>query len=65
MPIIGARFDHRICRPWITLRAHEQLALFVVAAVALGLLLIGIHNARDSITHIVVSDSAGDKKKAD
>jgi hypothetical protein len=44
------------------LRTHEQLALFMVAAAALALLIIGIHNAWDSITHIVVSDSAGDKK---
>jgi hypothetical protein len=47
------------------LRAHEQTALFVVAAVALGLLVVGIHNAWDSITHIVVSDSDDDKTKAD
>jgi len=29
--------------------------LFVVAASALGLLLIGIHNAWDSVTHLVTS----------
>jgi hypothetical protein len=37
------------------LRTHPQGALFVVGGSALSLLLIGIHNAWDSITHIVVS----------
>jgi hypothetical protein len=31
-----------------------QLSLFVVAGASLGLLLIGIHNAWDTVTHIVV-----------
>jgi len=34
--------------------SSTQLALFVIAAAALGLLLIGIHNAWDTVTHIVV-----------
>ncbi len=38
----------------IFLRTTTKLALFVVAGVALGLLLIGIHNAWDTVTHIVV-----------
>jgi len=36
------------------LRSRTEPALFVVGAVTLGLLLIGIHNAWDSITHIVL-----------
>ena len=32
-------------------------ALFVIGAAALGLLLIGIHNAWDSVTHIVVTSN--------
>ena len=32
---------------------------------ALGLLLIGIHNAWDTVTHIVVSPSRGDEAKTD
>jgi hypothetical protein len=35
------------------------LPLFVIAGGALGLLLIGIHNAWDTVTHIVVSHSEG------
>ena len=38
----------------LLLRAVNQLALFVVGAAALGLLLIGIHNAWDTVTHIAV-----------
>jgi hypothetical protein len=47
------------------LRANPQLALFVIAAAALGLLLIGIRNAWDSVTHIVVSAPDGGTKKTD
>jgi hypothetical protein len=39
------------------LRAHAGIALFEVAAVALALLLIGIHNAWDTVTHLVMSES--------
>jgi hypothetical protein len=45
------------------LRTNTQLALFVIAAAALGLLLIGIHNAWDTVTHIVVPDSADERKR--
>jgi hypothetical protein len=41
----------------VSLRSNPQLALFVVGAAALGLLLIGIHNAWDTVTYIVVSGS--------
>jgi hypothetical protein len=47
----------------LLLRANIQVALFVIAAVALGLLLIGIHNAWDTVTHLVVSSSHGDETK--
>jgi len=36
------------------LRTTTQLALFVIAGASLGLLLVGIHNAWDTVTHIVV-----------
>lgn len=39
------------------LRTSDPLALFVVAATALGFLLIGIHNAWETVTHIVVQGS--------
>jgi hypothetical protein len=41
------------------LRSHAPVALFVIAAATLGLLLIGIHNAWDTVTHIVASESGG------
>jgi hypothetical protein len=46
-------------------RAHIELALFVIAAAALALLLIGIHNAWDTVTHLVTSGSLGDDTKTD
>jgi hypothetical protein len=52
------------------LRARTHIALFLIAAAALGLLLIGIHNSWDSITHLVTggagnTDSAGNADNAD
>ena len=47
------------------LRTNTQFGLFVIAAGALGLLLIGIHNAWDTVIHIVVSNSSGDQTKTD
>jgi hypothetical protein len=44
----------------IFLHTTAQLAEFVIGVVGLGLLLIGIHNAWDSVTHIVVTGSHGD-----
>jgi hypothetical protein len=41
------------------LRVNSRLALFGIGAAALGLLLIGIHNAWDSVTHIVVTNAGG------
>jgi len=42
------------------LRSRTEGALFVIAAAALGLLLIGVHNAWDSVTHIVFHHAAAD-----
>jgi len=39
----------------VFLRRNSHVELFVVGAAALSLLLIGIHNAWDSITHVVIS----------
>jgi hypothetical protein len=44
----------------VFLRTTTQLAEFVIGAAALGLLLIGIHNAWDSVTHIVFTGSHDD-----
>jgi hypothetical protein len=40
-------------------------AEFVIASTALPLLLIGIHNAWDTVTHIVITAPAGDREKKD
>jgi hypothetical protein len=47
------------------LRAATAIALFVVAVVALGLLLIGIHNAWETVTYIVVTASHHEHTKAE
>jgi hypothetical protein len=67
-----------ICRailPWsayallvvaaLLLGTTPHAALFVIGASTLGLLLIGIHNAWDSVTHIVVTNYGGDASKKD
>jgi hypothetical protein len=41
----------------VSLRRYPQPALFAVATSALTLLLIGIHNAWDTVTHIVMSSA--------
>jgi hypothetical protein len=46
----------------ILVRGYPQKALFIVAAVALLLLFIGIHNAWDSVTYIAVAHA---NKKSD
>ena len=45
------------------LRLNTRPALFGIGAAALGLLLIGIHNAWDTVTHIVVRDSRAARKR--
>jgi len=47
----------------LLLRTTTQLALVGIGGAALGLLLLGIHNAWDTMTHIVVGDSRGDATK--
>ncbi|HTO88611.1 MAG TPA: hypothetical protein VMR54_13910 [Thermoanaerobaculia bacterium] len=49
----------------VVLRTDSPLALFVIGAAALGLLLIGIRNAWDTVTHIVVSSADGGSTKTD
>jgi hypothetical protein len=44
-------------------RGDPQDSEFVIASTALALLLIGIHNAWDSVTHIVITAPAGDGEK--
>jgi hypothetical protein len=39
---------------------NEEAALFLIAAAALGLLVVGIHNAWDSVTHIAVTGMQSD-----
>jgi hypothetical protein len=43
------------------LRTYPQPALFFVAGSALGLLVIGIHNAWDTVTYMIVSGSETEK----
>jgi hypothetical protein len=49
----------------LSLYTTMQLALFVIGGAALGLLVVGIRNAWDSVTHIVVSGSSGDGTKTE
>jgi hypothetical protein len=44
-------------------RTTAPRSLFMIGAAALGLLLIGIHNAWDTVTHIVLSNSDGNRRK--
>lgn len=48
----------------LLLRTAPLPAMFVIGAAALGLLLIGIHNAWDTVTHIVVVRLHDDPTKA-
>jgi len=45
------------------LQRASEAGLFVVAATSLALLLIGIHNAWDTVTHVVLSGSATDEQR--
>ena len=47
------------------LRVATAPALFLISASALGLLLLGIHNAWDTVTHLVVGGSQRDQAKAE
>jgi hypothetical protein len=46
-------------------RTTTQLAEFVIGAATLGLLFIGIHNAWDSVTHILVASSHDDATRTE
>jgi hypothetical protein len=41
---------------FLTTRTHA--ALFLIGAAALALLLIGVHNAWDTVTHVIITDDA-------
>lgn len=45
------------------LRATTPTVVFVIGAAALGLLLIGIHNAWDAVTHVVVTEGHRDEAR--
>ena len=49
----------------LLLSRNTQLALFVVAGSSLGLLLIAIHNAWDSVSHIVVTSPRDEGTKSE
>ena|SRR5579863_7188798 len=49
----------------VVLGSSSQLALFAIGAVALGLLLIGIHNAWDTVVYIMVSGADDGTTKKD
>ena len=49
----------------LSLRVTGQFGLFMVAGSALALLLVGIRNAWDTVTHIVVRGNAEDAKKSE
>lgn len=49
----------------LVLRTATQVALFGIGGAALGLLLLGIHNAWYTVTYIVVGDSRGDATKTE
>jgi hypothetical protein len=48
----------------LLLVSTTSTALFILGAAALGLLLIGIHNAWDAVTHLVVSRVQEEKARA-
>jgi len=45
----------------VRLHRNPEVALFVIGGAALALLLIGIHNAWDTVVHIVISAADGDR----
>jgi len=63
--ILPCGFYAAIALAAVFLRAVTQRALFVIGAAALGLLLIGIHNAWDTVTYMVISRSSDSSAKAD
>ena len=49
----------------LLLPAHATGALFVIAAMALSLLLIGIHNSWDTVTYIAIDQAASSSDDSD
>jgi hypothetical protein len=49
----------------LMVRTTTEVSLFVIAAAALGLLLIGIRNAWDMVTYIVVASDQSDASKSE
>ena len=49
----------------VVLRAATQITLFGIAAAALVLLFIGIHNAWDTVTHIMLGGVNDDGTKTE
>jgi hypothetical protein len=47
----------------VLVQSNARLALFLVGAAALGLLFIGIHNAWDTVTHVVLTAPGDDRKE--
>jgi hypothetical protein len=47
------------------LRARPHFGMFVAGGSTLGLLLVGIHNAWDTVTHLVLQASAAEPKKTE
>ena len=52
--LLPCSFDATLTMMALFLRTIGLVAMFLIGASALGLLLIGIHNAWDTVTHIVV-----------
>jgi hypothetical protein len=47
----------------IFVRANSHVALLVVAAATFGLLIIGIHNSWDTVTHVVATNSPESRRR--
>ena len=49
----------------LRLGATTHTAVFIIGAATLGLLLIGIHNAWDPVTHVVVTGGHADETRTE
>jgi hypothetical protein len=59
--ILPGSFYAALALAALFLHTATRLALFGIGGAALGLLLLGIHNAWDTVTYIVVGGSRGTK----
>jgi hypothetical protein len=48
----------------LSLRAHTETLLFLIAGIALVLLYTGIHNAWDTVTYIIVTNRSSERGKS-